>query len=228
MFFNNMIINKISDPEKIKKRNINKLYEEKIRKEMKSIVMRMRIKDDEQNNEKILKKINQCKSLTEKCIYVREYLKPQSTIFQKIIMNDLKIHQPVDEISGDGCKNGIHYEIKTSIHSKGSKINFVQIRPDHHIDYYILISYNLYDMSSQFGKAYIFKIPSSFLYELIIKYGGYAHGTRKKLGEISIHNIKGNNYEYAIRCDPNKKNGKNYDIWKELLKFEVNYNENEF
>lgn len=107
-------------------------------------------------------------------------------------------------------------------------ISFVQIRPDHNIDYYILISYNLYDTSSKIGKAFVFKIPSNSLYELIVKYGGYAHGTCKQLGKITIHNIKGRNCEYALRCDPNKKKGKNYDIWKELLKYEVDYINKEF
>ena len=180
------------------------------------------------NNEKIIKKINSCNNLTKKCVMVREYLKPQSTIFQYIIMNDLEINKPDNNICGDGKKNNVNYEIKTSLHAKGSKQNFVQIRPNHNIDYYILVSYNLYDKTSKLGKGHIFKIESDILYKLVIKYGGYAHGTYKKHGEINIENIKKNNYEYALRCDPNKKKGRNYDLWNELLKYEVEYDKDNF
>ena len=203
-------------------------FDNEIQEEISIIVKNMRIKEDKKNKEKIIEKINKCGNLTQKCILAREYLTPQSTTFQDIIMNDLEIIKPIDEISGDGCKNGVNYEIKTSIHAKGCKQNFVQIRPDHNINYYILISYNLYDTTSKIGKAFIFKIPSNNLYDLIVKYGGYAHGTCKKLGEINIDNIKGRNCEYALRCDPNKKKGKNYDIWNELLKYEVDYNKTKF
>ena len=144
----------------------------------------MRINEDKQRKQKIIDKINSCQNLTQKCVLVRRYLTPQSTTFQNIIMTDLRISNPPNATSGDGCKNDINYEIKTSVHAKGCKLNFVQIRPDHNIHYYILISYNLYDKSSMLGKAFIFKVPSETLYELIIKYSGYAHGTCEKLGKI--------------------------------------------
>lgn len=193
--------------------------------ELEILVNNMRIKDDKKNLKKVIDKIDTYKTLTQKCIIVREYFVPQSTLFQDIIMKDLDIKKPINEISGDGCKNKINYEIKTSVHAKKSKINFVQIRPDHNIDYYILIAYNLYDKNSSIGKAYIFKIPSEILYELVIKYGGYAHGTCNKLGKITKNNIKGRNCEYALRCNPNSKNKK---LWNEFLKYEVNYDKYEF
>jgi hypothetical protein len=143
--------------------------------ELETIVKNMRIKDDKKNNENIISKINCCNNLTQKCVLVREYLRPQTIIFQYIVMNDLGINKLINETSGDGCKNNINYEIKTTIHAKDCKHIFVQIRPDHNIDYYILISYNLYDKILKLGKAFIFKILSSNLYKLVIKYGGYAH-----------------------------------------------------
>lgn len=220
---------KINNNKKIKlSYEKSELQDISIDEELKVLVKNMRIKEEKKNNEKIIQKISSCINLTQKCVFAREYLTPQSTTFQYIIMNDLEINEPINEISGDGCKNNINYEIKTSIHAKGCKQNFVQIRPDHNIDYYILISYNLYDNTSEIGKAFIFKIPSNNLYELVVKYGGYAHGTCEILGEINIENIKGRNCEYAIRCDPNKKEGKNYDIWNELLKYEVEYNKENF
>ena len=53
------------------------------------------------------------------------------------------------------------------MHAKNSKLNFVQIRPDHNVDYYIFIAYNMYE-NENIGKGHIFKIPSNNLYELIV------------------------------------------------------------
>ena len=190
------------------------------------IVSKMKLKDN-QNKKQIYQKINSNPTLTGKCIIAREYLKPQSTDMEKICRTDLGIGKPLDKISGDGCKNCKNYEIKISIHSSKSKLNFVQIRPDHKVDYYILIAYNMYE-NKTIGKGYIFKIPSEELYKLVLKYGGYAHGTIKKLGEITINNMKKRNCEYALRCNPNVKIGKNFELWSELLKYEVDYHPKNF
>ena len=39
----------------------------------------------------------------------------------------------------------------------------------------------MYDTDSEIGNAYIFKVPSEVVYNLIVLYGGYAHGTVKNL-----------------------------------------------
>jgi len=69
----------------------------------------------------------------------------------------------INRTSGDGSKNGNNYEIKISIHSTRSKCNFVQIRPDHDIEYYIFIAYNMYG-DLEIGNAHCFKIPSAEVY----------------------------------------------------------------
>ena len=181
------------------------------------------LKNRDINDKKnILKQIENAETLTGKCILTRYYLPPQSTDLETICKNDLKIGKPLNSTTGDGHKNGINYEIKASIHAKNSKLNFVQIRPDHDIDYYILIAYNMYE-NDTIGNGYIFKIPSQAMYDLIVLYGGYAHGTCDKLGKITQENIKGRNCEYAIRCDPNAKKGKSFKIWNELMKYKVDY-----
>ena len=78
------------------------------------------------------------------------------------------------------------------------------------------------------GKGYVFKIPSDDVYQLIINYGGYAHGTKEELGKITSENIKGRNREYALRIQPNVKKGKNIKLWNELLKYEVEFHPNIF
>ena len=191
--------------------------------ELTNYVNQMKIKDDFNEKNKIIIKIQKEKNLTNKCVLARMYLPSQSNIMEKIIKNDLHIKNTLNEISGDGNKNNINYEIKYSGHAKKSKFNFVQIRPDHKIDYYIFCGYNMYDTSSIIGKAYIFKVPSKKVYEWIIKYGGYAHGTIKKLGIIDDKNIVGRNCEYALRVSPINKKGKNLEFWNELIKYEVEY-----
>lgn len=78
------------------------------------------------------------------------------------------------------------------------------------------------------GVGHIFKIESEVVYKLIVNYGGYAHGTCSVLGKITMENIKGRNCEYALRCDPNAKKGKSRDLWDELKKYEVEYDEKYF
>lgn len=153
------------------------------------LVKQMKIKDDN-NKKNILKQIENEKTLTGKCVLARNYLNPQSTDIETIYRKDLKIVKSLNSRTGNGYKNGIYYEIKSSIHAKKSKLNFVQIRPDRYIDYYILIGYNMYK-NNNIGKSYIFKIPSQIMYNLIIDYGSYAHGTCEKLGKITKDNIKG-------------------------------------
>ena len=190
------------------------------------LVKKMKIKNSKDNKKKI-KKIQDCKSLTGKCILAREYLSPQSTLIQTIIKNDLDIGKKINNISGNGCKNDINYVIKVSLHSKECQLNIVQIRPDHNIDYYIIVYYNMcYD--DNIGKGFIFKIPSDKLYKLVVKYGGYAHGCREKLGRITKDNIKGRNCEYALRCNPNNMKDKNKKIWNKLLHYEVEYSSDKF
>ena len=66
-------------------------------------------------------------------------------------------------------------------------MNFVQLRPDHIIDYYLFVGYNLFE--DTYGKVYTFLIPSNDIHELIINYGSYSHGTVFKLGNITKDNI---------------------------------------
>jgi hypothetical protein len=193
-----------------------------------SLVSDMRAAAEYKKNKKcILDKIKNQNTLLAKCIIARKYLSPQSTDVETICKIDLKINDPIDETSGDGHKNGNNYEIKSSIHGNESKLNFVQIRPDHNIDYYIFIAYNLHTNNAT-GQAYIFKVPSNVVCELIVLYGGYAHGTIGVLGQITNDNIKGRNCEYALRCNPNTKKGNSFELWKKLKEYEVEYNAENF
>ena len=161
-------------------------------------------------------------SLVEKFILLRRAVNPQSTVPEAMIMSDLKIGRPLNETSGDGHKNGKNYELKFSLHTKDGGFNFVQIRPDHTVDYYLVGGYNLFE--GEIGKAYICKVPAEKIYELLPEYGGYAHGTISKLGKITCDNIKGRGCEFALRPNANAADGtKKKRLWNELMKYEVEY-----
>ena len=185
------------------------------------LVEEMKRKESKCIPEQIIEKIVNEPTLVGKCVYIRYLLSPQSTTFEIICRQDLNIDNPINETSGDGSKNGNNFEIKGSFHAKKSRFNFVQIRPDHTIDYYILVVYNMHEEG--IGRAYIFKVPSNDLYHLVVEYGGYAHGTKSELGEITFENMKGRGCEYALRGDPNAKKGKGLALWEELLKYDVPY-----
>lgn len=155
----------------------------------------------------------------EVCLACSNYMTAQSygTILEGVIKNSLGIKKKVDEISGDGvCINGLKVEIKCSIQGDSNQFNFVQIRPDHKIDAYILATYD-YTNGSLF-----FFITKAEMAELLGEHGGYAHGTIKKNGPITIDTVienseKGAGLEYYLR--PNYV--KNNDLWAKLNKFAV-------
>jgi len=190
------------------------------------LVNTMRTNESEHQKQTIIDKIQHTTELIDKCILCRYYLSPLSTNMEKILRNDLQIGGPLNNTSGDGHKNGVNYEIKYSGHTKRSTLNFVQIRPDHDIDYYILVCYNMY--AGDKGSAHILKVPANDVYDMVVKYGEYAHGTKKHLGAIDKSSLTGNNNEYSLRCNPNTKKGKNHDLWNILRAYEVTYSPENF
>ena len=163
-------------------------------------------------------------NLLQKCILCKHYLniKEWPIEMEQFIKKHLNIQDKINEISGDGHKNNKNIEIKVSLGSKDGQFNIVQIRPDHNIDYYLFVGYNLFD--EELGKTYVLYIPSEELYKLLPKYGGYSHGTKRKLDEITSDNIKGRNCEYSLRPNPNKRQTtKTRKLWNELLKYEIDF-----
>ena len=121
--------------------------------------------------------------------------------------------------NGDCSKDNKNAEIKASIGgAKHEKFNWVQLRPSHNIQYYILTAYHLNTLNVETGgELYIFSVPKEDMLPLIAKYGGYAHGTVEELGPITLDDIKNetNEKEYAIRPVYGK------ECWAEFMKFRV-------
>lgn len=67
------------------------------------------------------------------------------------------------------------------------------------------------------GELFLFRLTKNDIKPLLIKYGGYAHGTINKLGIISQLDLDdtSNDKEYALRPKYND------ECWKSLLQFRV-------
>jgi len=119
---------------------------------------------------------------------------------------------------GDLLCNNINFEIKVSNGGKeNNKFNYVQLRMNHNCEY-LLTAYHLsYENLNNNGELYIFRLNKENIKNLILKYGGYAHGTIQKLGEIKKEHLENetNDKEYAIRPKYGDK------CWNELLQFRI-------
>lgn len=120
--------------------------------------------------------------------------------------------------NGDLQYNQTNFEIKVSNGGKeNNKFNYVQLRMNHNCEYLLTAYYINDDNIETLGELFIFKLNKTDIKKLILKYGGYAHGTKQKLGEITEDNLESptNNKEYAIRPKYGDK------CWNELLHFRV-------
>jgi hypothetical protein len=129
------------------------------------------------------------------------------------------IKNKAEDCTGDCSKDGKNSEVKVSLGgSSHTKFNFVQIRPSHSCDSYILTAYHLSpeNVASE-GDLYIFKIPKAEIKTLVLSYGGYAHGTLKEHGPITMDSLNNDKSikEYAIRPTLNDK------CWAALLPFRI-------
>jgi hypothetical protein len=119
---------------------------------------------------------------------------------------------------GDLQFNGNNLEIKVSNGGKdNNKFNYVQLRMNHTCDY-ILTAYYIHESNiDSLGELFIFKLNKKDIQYMVLKHGGYAHGTIQKLGRISETDLEtaANDKEYAIRPKYGDK------CWLDLLKFRI-------
>jgi len=119
---------------------------------------------------------------------------------------------------GDLQYNNTNIELKVSNGGKeNNKFNYVQIRLNHKCDY-ILTAYYINEKNiNDYGELFIFKLNKDTIKNMIEKYGGYAHGTVKKLGQIKKEDLNdpNNNKEYALRTKYGDK------CWNALLEYRI-------
>ena len=123
------------------------------------------------------------------------------------------------DCTGDCFKDGKNSEVKVSLGGVNhNKFNFVQIRPSHKCDTYILTAYHLSNENVESeGELYVFKVPKTDIKNLVMSYGGYAHGTIKEHGKKSIDSLNNENIikEYDLRSTIND------NCWNALMEFRV-------
>lgn len=129
------------------------------------------------------------------------------------------VKNKAEDCTGDCSKDGKNSEVKVSLGgATHTKFNFVQIRPSHDCDTYILTAYHLSieNVESE-GELYIFKVPKPDIKKIIVSFGGYAHGTIKEHGAITIDSLNDekSTKEYALRPTVND------ECWKALIHFRV-------
>jgi|SaaInl5LU_22_DNA_1037371.scaffolds.fasta_scaffold45750_4 hypothetical protein len=165
-------------------------------------------------------KILECETL--KCAHkycVVNHLSGQQSgpAIEKYIIEKNKMEKvSASKCCGDGKYNGKFLEIKVSLGGKDrNKFNYVQIRPSHDIDYYILTAYHLdYTTIDDNGELFIFLIEKPVMVDLLAKHSSYAHGTKAKLGKISRESIMNNtDAEYALRTTYGDA------LWSDLLEY---------
>lgn len=133
------------------------------------------------------------------------------------------IKNKAEDCNGDCSKDGKNSEVKVSLGgATHTKFNYVQIRPSHDCETYILTAYNLsYDNVESEGDLYIFKVPKEEIKKIVVSFGGYAHGTIKEHGKITIESLNDekSTKEYALRPTINDA------CWKALIPFKVSESE---
>ena len=129
------------------------------------------------------------------------------------------VKNTASECNGDCSKDDKNAEVKASLGgAKYNKFNWVQLRVSHDIQYYILTAYHLTSKNVETGgELYVFSVPKEDMLPLIANYGGYAHGTIKEHGSITIADLKDekNKKEYAMRPSFGDK------CWLDIMKFRV-------
>lgn len=119
---------------------------------------------------------------------------------------------------GDLQRNQTNFEIKVSTGGKeNNKFNYVQLRINHCCEY-LLTAYYLNETNvEELGELFIFKLNKKDIKPIILKHGGYAHGTVQKLGPITQEDLENelNDKEYAIRPKYGDK------CWRDLMAFRI-------
>jgi hypothetical protein len=130
-------------------------------------------------------------------------------------------NNPADCI-GDVRHNDIDFEIKTSIGGqKNNTFNYVQLRLNHTCSYLLTAYYINETNLDNLGELFLFRLNKPQMKSLILKHGGYAHGTVQKLGTITDASLEidNNNNEYAIRPIYMDK------CWCDLMQYRISEDE---
>lgn len=172
------------------------------------------------NHEEQVMKLATLKEAHVYCVIYNVSAQQYGPLLEKFIRTKFNyIKNKAEDCTGDCFKDGKNSEVKVSLGgARHKKFNYVQIRPSHDCDTYILTAYHLsHENIESEGELYIFKVPKKDIKNIVISYGGYAHGTIKEHGKITADSLNDENIikEYALRPTIND------NCWKALMKFRV-------
>jgi hypothetical protein len=81
---------------------------------------------------------------------------------------------PIDNKSGDATtESGAKIEIKVSVEDAKGGFNYVQVRPNHTVDYYLLASYSITT-----DELIFLLCPKEEFLDVVVDHGQLAHGTK--------------------------------------------------
>jgi hypothetical protein len=169
------------------------------------------------------KYVEQATAARDACIRAKALLSSQSygSKLEAWIKNYFNLGSKIDNLSGDASLNNKNFEIKVSVQGQNGSFNYVQIRPFHNIDAYIILNYSI-----DLDEVIWLYIPHVEMPALINEWGTYAHGTLKQNGPITMDSILNNKYEYAIRPNMHKEDKhKAKKCWNVLEQYKVTENE---
>jgi hypothetical protein len=114
-----------------------------------------------------------------------------------------------DNISGDATTpKGTKVEIKCSIEDAKGGFNYVQIRPSHTVDYYLLANYSI-----TLDKVILLMCPKDAFIKIVEDHAQLAHGTKD--ATLAYR-------EYAYRPKPLGREGtKGRNQWEALLQWQT-------
>jgi hypothetical protein len=172
------------------------------------------------NHEDQIMKLSTLKEVHTYCVIHCVSAQQYGPLIERFIRTKFNyIKNKAEDCKGDCSKDGKNSEVKVSLGgATHTKFNFVQIRPSHDCETYIFTAYYLSPENVDVeGELYIFKVPKSDIKKIVVSYGGYAHGTIKEHGAITIDSLNDekSTKEYALRPIIN-------DVcWNALLVFRV-------
>lgn len=154
------------------------------------------------------------------CIIHNVSAQQYGPLLEKFIQTKFKFTKnKAENCTGDCSKDGKNMEVKVSLGgATHAKFNFVQIRPTHDCDNYLLSAYHLSSENvEQCGELYIFKLNKNEIKKIVVSFGGYAHGTIKEHGKITTDSLNDDKSikEYAIRPTINDA------CWNALITFRI-------
>jgi hypothetical protein len=199
--------------------SVNEHIKEEIDKQNRIKILNEMLNNRKVNHDEQVIGLSTLKDVCVYCVINNIPSQQYGTLLEKYIRTKFNyIKNKAEDCTGDCSKNGDNIEIKVSLGGVSkNKYNYVQLRPSHNCNVYILIAYHLSSTNVELeGELYIFRISKNIIKKLLVTYGCYAHGTIKKNGTITTESINNNNMEYALRMIINNS------CWNELLLFRIN------